>query len=313
MNKWDASHRSCSAEEETGEENQDEEDEEGDGEDQEGWQIGSTGGVNDGGGGSGGGKRRRKGDPNAPLVQVNWVQCNRCSKWRKAPLSIDPESLPDIWHCGMNDWAPNMAKCSAKEEEDEPEPMREYGEGRHSQSKSRRQSAASAGTPLSPAGPVKKVIQWVQCERKTCKKWRKVPGHVNMSSLPEMWYCEMNQWDPDRASCDVPDDSDDEADAMKQNINAQLIAGNSKGPSALSYRRIIFGTDGKVRPVYSEKNKNGYGIFSYVESRRHAEKHSNGDENAEPTTRLSYWWSSVYDETGAIKQIEAAAQMARPW
>ena len=34
---------------------------------------------------------------------------------------------------------------------------------------------------------------------------------------------------------------------------SQLILANSKGPSALSYRRIIFGTDGRVRPQYSEK------------------------------------------------------------
>jgi hypothetical protein len=73
----------------------------------------------------------------------------------------------------------------------------------------------------------------------------------------------MNQWDIDRANCDVPDDSDEEQE-KNTNISSQLISGNTKGPSALSYRRIIFGTDGKVRPVYSEKNRNGYGIFSYV-------------------------------------------------
>ena len=58
----------------------------------------------------------------------------------------------------------------------------------------------------------------------------------------------------------MPDDSDEEPEE-KTNISSQLITGNTKGPSALSYRRIIFGTDGKVRPVYNEKNKNGYGIF----------------------------------------------------
>ena len=36
---------------------------------------------------------------------------------------------------------------------------------------------------------------------------------------------------------------------------SQLILANSKGPTALSYRRIIFGTDGRVRPQYSEKVK----------------------------------------------------------
>jgi hypothetical protein len=42
------------------------------------------------------------------------------------------------------------------------------------------------------------VTQWVQCERQNCKKWRKLPAHVNMSTLPEKWYCEMNKWDTER-------------------------------------------------------------------------------------------------------------------
>ena len=200
-----------------------------------------------------------------------------------------------------------MAKCSVKEEEDEPEPVREQ-----SQSSRKRQSTASAGTPLSPAGPTKKVIQWVQCERSTCKKRRKVPGHVDMANLPEMWYCEMNTWDPKRASCDFREDSDDEADASEAEYRRAAPCRQLEGPQrALSYRRIIFGTDGKVRPVYSEKNKNGYGIFSYVQSRRHGDKNSKVDEIAEPIARLSYWWSSVYDEAGAIKQAEIIAQSTK--
>ena len=48
------------------------------------------------------------------------------------------------------------------------------------------------------------MTQWVQCERGNCKKWRKLPAHVDMASLPEKWYCEMNKWDPDRAYCGGP-------------------------------------------------------------------------------------------------------------
>jgi hypothetical protein len=51
----------------------------------------------------------------------------------------------------------------------------------------------------------KKVTQWVQCERQNCKKWRKLPAHVNMSTLPEKWYCEMNKWDTERALCGGPE------------------------------------------------------------------------------------------------------------
>jgi hypothetical protein len=37
--------------------------------------------------------------------------------------------------------------------------------------------------------------QWVQCERRSCGKWRKVPGAVDHASLPDKWFCEMNYWD----------------------------------------------------------------------------------------------------------------------
>jgi hypothetical protein len=47
--------------------------------------------------------------------------------------------------------------------------------------------------------------------------------------------------------------------------------------------------------------------YRYSESRRHAEKHGNSDENVEPVSRLSYWWSSVYDESGAVKQRNESA------
>ena len=60
------------------------------------------------------------------------------------------------------------------------------------------------------------VIQWVQCERQTCKKWRKLPGSVDMSTLPETWYCEMNKWDPDRAYCGGPEETDSEGKKIRE-------------------------------------------------------------------------------------------------
>jgi hypothetical protein len=50
---------------------------------------------------------------------------------------------------------------------------------------------------------VKKVTQWVQCERKNCGKWRKVPPNVDLSSLADNWFCERNFWDPERRTCDA--------------------------------------------------------------------------------------------------------------
>ena len=264
---------------------------------------------------------RKSGDallgPPPAVVEVNWIQCDKCDKWRKVPLSIDTETLPDSWECTMNTWNLLYAKCSAKEEEDEPElmlPLPGSGAflGAKSGSRGRASSTASMNQgPVDPDAPIKTVVQWVQCERKNCKKWRKLPGHVDLSQLPEKWYCEMNSYNPDRASCDVEEDSDTEDTAKAGGAQTQLILANSKGPSSLSYRRIIYGTDGKVRPIYSEKNKTGHGIFSHVEPRRHNNNDkSSNDTYVEPVKRMSYWSSSMYDERGYKKQMKAIAAAA---
>ena len=139
------------------------------------------------------------------------------------PIGIDVSSLPDIWFCRLNFWDPNFARCSAREEtEDTPgggggggldgpggeaaEPMSvpavleassgsatafcpldlpklPTGRGRYP----RKPKLVTEGG-VSYGAPVKTVTQWVQCERVSCKKWRKIPATVDMSSLPEKWF-----------------------------------------------------------------------------------------------------------------------------
>ena len=71
------------------------------------------------------------------------------------------------------------------------------------------QAQAHAPPPPPPESdsPMKRTLEWVQCE--ACKAWRKLPPHVRAASLPETWYCNMNTWDPWRASCAAPPDEDD--------------------------------------------------------------------------------------------------------
>lgn len=40
---------------------------------------------------------------------------------------------------------------------------------------------------------------WAQCD--TCRKWRRLPDFVDPKKLPAKWYCDMNKFDPARASC----------------------------------------------------------------------------------------------------------------
>jgi len=47
---------------------------------------------------------------------VEWVQCDKCQKWRKLPPHISSDELPEIWNCSMNNWNPGNASCQAAED-----------------------------------------------------------------------------------------------------------------------------------------------------------------------------------------------------
>jgi flagellar motor protein MotB len=51
---------------------------------------------------------------------------------------------------------------------------------------------------------------WVQCERDNCHKWRRIAHHVDPTSLPNQWYCNMNYWDTAKARCNVPEECDND-------------------------------------------------------------------------------------------------------
>lgn len=251
---------------------------------------------------------------------VNWVQCNKCRKWRKVPESIDVDALPDRWYCSLNTWNVAVARCNAKQEVDEvvtpaataDAPVATAVATKGANRGGRRVSGGGGGTNANaaaincilPPGTIRQV-SWVQCERRNCKKWRKVPASIDIDSLPEKWYCEMNTWDMDSATCDAPEASDSENEQSSSAVSRQqLILANSKGANALSYRRIIFGTDGRIRVCFSDKNKNGYGIFSYSEAHK---PNNDADDYTAPTRRVGYWWSGAYDESaGAAAAVQSS-------
>ncbi|KAJ1459442.1 hypothetical protein M885DRAFT_434992, partial [Pelagophyceae sp. CCMP2097] len=53
--------------------------------------------------------RRGDGAPISPARPAGksafqWVQCDRCEKWRRVPATIDTSQLPEQWFCEMNRW-----------------------------------------------------------------------------------------------------------------------------------------------------------------------------------------------------------------
>uniref|UniRef100_A0A3B0NA46 CW-type Zinc Finger, putative n=1 Tax=Theileria annulata TaxID=5874 RepID=A0A3B0NA46_THEAN len=51
-----------------------------------------------------------------PVTVENWAQCENCKKWRRLPLTVDTDQLPDTWVCSLNVWDPAYNSCNVPEE-----------------------------------------------------------------------------------------------------------------------------------------------------------------------------------------------------
>lgn len=115
-------------------------------------------------------------------------------------------------------------------------------------------------------------VEWVQCEK--CDKWRKLPPHISTDQLPEKWFCKMNNWNPDSASCSAPEDK---ADATHHEVGT--FAGMfGTGAGKNSYRALIFGTGKKHNRPMSERARAAESLFM---------KPVEDVENAVPTVMYS--------------------------
>ncbi|CAB9503547.1 CW-type Zinc Finger [Seminavis robusta] len=94
-------------------------------------------------------------------------------------------------------------------------------------------------------------VEWVQCEK--CDKWRKLPSEISADELPDVWYCSMNTWNPQSASCSAAEDSLE---------NQQDVVPTTTGGSNLSYRNLIFGSGRKVNRPVSERTRAAESIFA---------------------------------------------------
>ena len=101
-----------------------------------------------------------------------------------------------------------------------------------------RQNTQRTPEPV-PEAP-RAIVRWIECTK--CNKWRKVGVGIDLDALPDNWQCDMNGWDPSRASCTIPEEVDDKS---KQNDGG---SGLFSGPGAykkigcheLSYRQLIY-------------------------------------------------------------------------
>lgn len=67
--------------------------------------------------------------PPQVIGSVQWVQCDRCSKWRAIPDYVDMEVLPEQWECSMNEWDATHNTCEAEEVSEEAMRFSKLGTG----------------------------------------------------------------------------------------------------------------------------------------------------------------------------------------
>lgn len=212
------------------------------------------------------------------LKQLQWVQCEnaKCGKWRSAPATVNVGALPEKWFCSMNTWNLALNNCDIPNPAEEESFIKKKGrapsfkgrqkKGRNSFSsadgrkrnaspKNPHMEAKHLGRPTAKNTPGKHVWQWVQCER--CEKWRRLSSNIDISSISESWYCVMNTWDSGRAHCsaDQEDDHDGSSEPSSTSAIASVWAGlncSRRDKSKLSYRDMIFATNGFIKKVYTE-------------------------------------------------------------
>eukprot|EP01031_Cornospumella_fuschlensis_P037178 gene37178-45124_t len=65
-------------------------------------------------------------------------------------------------------------------------------------------SGTSGGDKSNNNAASSKEPVWAQCNN--CDKWRSLPWTIDPNSLPDIWTCDMNIYDPSRANCDAPEE-----------------------------------------------------------------------------------------------------------
>jgi len=102
--------------------------------------------------------------------------------------------------------------------------------------------------------------EWVQCEK--CEKWRRLPPRISASDLPDVWYCSMNTWDINLATCTAVEDKHEASTKEKERVNTgiQLPTPGTTG-GKLSYRNLILG-NGRRQKNISERMRAQESLFS---------------------------------------------------
>ncbi|KAG7391548.1 hypothetical protein PHYPSEUDO_004618 [Phytophthora pseudosyringae] len=141
--------------------------------------------------------------------QDDWVQCDKCQKWRRLPNQVNVSELPAAWYCKMNKWDKRHNKCSAPEEKlmvlMKGEDLAEYRHRKFAQDflqRCKRLDKLSHHYRYTHPHDDDGERKFVQCTE--CLKLRPLLGGMDPNMVAEPFVCWMN-WDELLASCSAPE------------------------------------------------------------------------------------------------------------
>ncbi|KAK1945370.1 MORC family CW-type zinc finger protein 4 [Phytophthora citrophthora] len=141
--------------------------------------------------------------------QDDWVQCDKCQKWRRLPNQVNVSELPASWYCKMNKWDKRHNKCTAPEEKlvvlMKGTDLVEYRQRKFAQDfiqRCKRLDKLSHHYKYTHSHDDNGERKFVQCVE--CLKLRPLIGGMDPNKVAEPFACWMN-WDELLASCSAPE------------------------------------------------------------------------------------------------------------
>ncbi|CAH0475398.1 unnamed protein product [Peronospora belbahrii] len=141
--------------------------------------------------------------------QDDWVQCDKCQKWRRLPNQVNVSELPAIWYCKMNRWDKHHNKCAAQEEKlvvyMKGADLAEYRQRKFVQDfvqRCKRLDKLTHHYMYTHFHDDDGERKFVQCME--CLKLRPLIGGMDPNKVAEPFVCWMN-WDELLASCSAPE------------------------------------------------------------------------------------------------------------
>ncbi|OQS04062.1 hypothetical protein THRCLA_03663 [Thraustotheca clavata] len=150
----------------------------------------------------------RKGGMGLSSKEENWVQCDKCQKWRKLPDNVDVSELPATWYCRMNKWSRRFNKCSAAEEtampvkETDIKSLKERKFIYQFAQRLKRMEKSMQELKYSDFKDDDGKRKYVQCQ--VCHKKRPLLAGMDLKKIQQPFVCWMNGWDELHASCSAP-------------------------------------------------------------------------------------------------------------